>query len=83
MINFIWIFMFLLAVVSALVQLFFYGNYDVFSQLTKAIFSNASIAVVISIGLIGILSFWLGVLKIVENQLYILSLVLHEKRQDK
>ncbi len=67
MINFIWIFMFLLAVISAFIQLFFYGNYDVFSQLTKAIFSNASTAVEISIGLIGILSFWLGVLKIVEK----------------
>ena len=67
MINFIWIFMFLLAVASALAQLFFYNNYDIFSQLTKAIFLNASAAVEISIGLIGILSFWLGMLKIVER----------------
>ncbi len=67
MINFIWIFMFLLAVASALAQLFFYNNYDIFSKLTKAIFLNAGAAVEISIGLIGILSFWLGMLKIVER----------------
>ena len=59
--------MFLLAAASALAQLFFYNNYDIFSQLTKAIFLNASAAVEISIGLIGILSFWLGMLKIVER----------------
>ena len=67
MINFIWIFMFLLAVGSAVMQLFFYNNYEIFSELTKAIFVNASSAVEISIGLIGILSFWLGILKIIEK----------------
>ncbi len=67
MINILWAGMFLSAIVIALYQLFFLQNYDIFSQITNAIFQNAQSAVEISIGLIGILSFWLGILKLIEN----------------
>ncbi len=67
MINILWAGMFLCALIVALYQLIYLQNYDIFSQITKAIFQNAQSAVEISIGLIGILSFWLGVLKLVEN----------------
>lgn len=67
MINILWAGMFLCAIIAALYQLVFLQNYDIFSEITKAIFQNAQSAVEISIGLIGILSFWLGVLKLVEH----------------
>ena len=67
MINILWAGMFLCAIVVALYQLIFLQNYDIFSQITHAIFQNAQSAVEISIGLIGILSFWLGILKLIEN----------------
>ena len=67
MINILWAGMFLSAIFVAAYQLIFLQNYEIFSQITNAIFQNAQSAVEISIGLIGILSFWLGILKLIEN----------------
>lgn len=67
MINIIWAGMFLIAVCSALVQALFFQNTDILGKLIQAIFDNAQTAVEISIGLIGILSFWLGILKLIEE----------------
>lgn len=67
MINGLWCGMFLSAIVAALWKFIFYQDYEIFSKLTAAIFTNAQNAVTISIGLIGILSFWLGILKIIEE----------------
>lgn len=66
MINVLWVVMFLSAVVTAAYDLIFLQNANTFNLLTEAIFKNAQTAVEISIGLIGILSFWLGILKIIE-----------------
>ncbi len=66
MVNTIWAWMFLTALLAALYQAIFLQNFTIFSQITAAIFSNAQTAVEISIGLIGILSFWLGLLKLIE-----------------
>jgi len=65
--NILWVGMFLCAVVAALYNLIFLQDSGTFNALTDAIFKNAQTAVEISIGLIGILSFWLGVLKMVEE----------------
>lgn len=65
--NILWVGMFLCAVVAALYNLIFLQDTETFNALTDAIFKNAQTAVEISIGLIGILSFWLGVLKMVEE----------------
>lgn len=67
MINIIWAGMFLIAVGVAFIRAIFLQNTEVFGKLIHAIFENAQIAVEISIGLIGILSFWLGILKLVEE----------------
>lgn len=67
MINILWVGMFLCAVVAALYDLLFLQNFATFNLVTEAIFKNAQTAVEISIGLIGILSFWLGILKMVEE----------------
>ena len=67
MINTLWLWMFLIAIISAIIQFAIGNNVEVFSLIVDSIFSNAKTAVDISLGLIGILSFWLGLLKIIEE----------------
>ncbi|WDD97000.1 nucleoside recognition domain-containing protein [Thalassomonas actiniarum] len=67
MLNRIWISFFLIAFISALYQWLFAGNALVFEQIINAIFDMAKLTVEIAIGLIGILSFWLGMMKIAEH----------------
>ena len=67
MINIIWAGMFIIAVLTAFFNLIVYNTSETFELITKAIFNNATIAVNISIGLIGILCFWLGILKLIEE----------------
>ena len=67
MINILWLWMFLIAIITAFLQFIINHNLEVFSLIVDAIFKNAQIAVDVSIGLIGILAFWLGVLKIIEE----------------
>ncbi|WP_281557772.1 spore maturation protein [Thalassomonas sp. RHCl1] len=67
MLNRIWISFFLIAFISALYQWLFAGNALVFEQIINAIFDMAKLTVEIAIGLLGILSFWLGMMKIAEH----------------
>ena len=65
--NYIWIAFFLLAAVCALVQTFFYGNVGVFADIINSTFDNSKTAFEISLGLTGVLSLWMGVMKIGEK----------------
>ena len=65
--NYIWIGFILIAFVIACVQCFFGGNTDIFMQVMQAAFSSAKTGFEISIGLTGMLSLWLGILKIGER----------------
>ncbi len=67
MLNLLWLFFFLIAFVLALYQWLFLGNAQSFPELVKAIFDMAKLSVEISIGLVGVLAFWLGMLKIAEK----------------
>ena len=60
MIGYIWLF---LIVVSIIVSIFT-GN---ISKVTNAMLDNASFAVKLSISLIGVMAFWLGLVKIAEK----------------
>ena len=64
--NYIWIGFFLIAFLIALVQLFM-GNTDVFPAIMNSTFDNAKTAFEISIGLTGVLSLWMGIMKIGEK----------------
>ncbi len=66
MINVLWAGMFLIAAVAALIQTL-RGDTEAFNLIIRAIFKSSQSAVEISLGLIGILSFWLGILKLVEE----------------
>ena len=64
--NYIWIGFFLIAFLIALVQLFM-GNTDVFPTIMNSTFDNAKTAFEISLGLTGVLSLWMGIMKIGEK----------------
>ena len=64
--NYIWIGFFAIAFLIALIQLFL-GNTDVFPAIMNSTFDNAKTAFEISIGLTGVLSLWMGVMKIGEK----------------
>lgn len=64
--NYIWIGFFAIAFLIATVQLFM-GNTDVFPAIMNSTFDNAKTAFEISIGLTGVLSLWMGVMKIGEK----------------
>jgi spore maturation protein SpmA len=64
--NILWIGFFLIAFVIALVKLVVFGDQAVFGQIMTAMFSSAKSAFEISLGLTGVLSLWLGIMKIGE-----------------
>jgi len=65
--NYIWIAFFLVAFVVAVFKTLFYGDMQIWSSIMSASFSSAATAFEISIGLTGILSLWLGLMKIGER----------------
>ncbi len=65
--NYIWIAFILLAVVVGCVQFFFFGQTDVFGEIVNSTFSSAKSGFEISLGLTGVLSLWLGIMKIGEQ----------------
>jgi len=65
--NYIWIAFFLVAFVVALAKLIFLGDTQVFPAILDSTFSMAETSVNISIYLIGIMSLWLGIMKIGEK----------------
>jgi len=65
--NYIWIAFLVIAFVSALIQLLFFGNPQTFSDVVNSTFDSAKSGFEISLGLTGVLSLWLGIMKIGEK----------------
>ena len=65
--NYIWIAFFLIAATVAAVRLLVFGDVDVFPAIMDSTFANAKTAFEISIGLTGVLSLWMGIMKIGER----------------
>ena len=65
--NYIWIAFFLIAFVVALVKLVFLGDTGVFPAIMDSTFETAKTGFEISLGLTGVLSLWLGVMKVGER----------------
>ena len=65
--NYIWIAFFLIAFVIALVRLIFMGDTEVFPAIMNSTFDTSKTAFEISLGLTGVLSLWLGIMKIGEK----------------
>ena len=65
--NWIWVGFFIIAFVIAVIKLVFWGDFDVFPAMMDSTFSSSKTAFEISLGLTGVLSLWLGIMKIGEK----------------
>lgn len=65
--NYIWIFFFVVAFAVALVKLIFLGDTNVFTEIVNSTFSSAKNGFEISLGLTGVLALWMGIMKIGEK----------------
>ena len=65
--NYIWVAFFVIAFIVALGKLFFLGDTEIFTEIINSTFDSSKTAFEISLGLTGILSLWLGIMKIGEN----------------
>lgn len=64
--NYIWIAFFLISLVVGLVRLIFMGDQAVFTNMVTSTFDMAKTGFEISLGLTGILTLWLGLMKVGE-----------------
>jgi len=67
MLNKIFIGMFLIAMFMGLGKLIFWHDLNIFDQLVKALFSAAETGFTLSLGLVGILCLWMGIMKVGEE----------------
>ena len=65
--NYIWIAVIVVAFFVALLQMIFFGNISIFNEDLQSIFGSAKSGFEISLGLTGILTFWMGILKVAEH----------------
>lgn len=67
LLNYIWIFFFLVAFVVAFVKFVFFQDATVFPAMVEATFSMSKTGFEISLGLTGVMALWLGLMKIGEQ----------------
>lgn len=65
--NYIWVAFFIIAFVVAIVKLTFTGDLGVFPAMMDSTFASSKTAFEISLGLTGVLTLWLGIMKIGER----------------
>lgn len=65
--NYIWIFFFLSAFVIALIRLVFFGDTEIFTAIMQSTFANAKTGFELSLGLTGVMTLWLGLMKVGEK----------------
>lgn len=65
--NYVWISFFLIAFLVALFKLVFLGDVEIFQRIISGTFDSAKVGAEISLSLIGLMAFWLGIMKIGER----------------
>ncbi|MBR1878992.1 MAG: hypothetical protein IJ814_08350 [Paludibacteraceae bacterium] len=65
--NYIWVSLILIAVVTGVIQALCFGNADIFSTILNSTFDSAKTGFELSLGLTGVLSLWMGIMKIGER----------------
>lgn len=65
--NYIWIFFFVAAFIVALFKLIIDGDTEVFGAMIKATFDTSKTGFEIALGLTGVLTLWMGIMKIGEK----------------
>lgn len=71
MLNIIWLSFFFIAFITGLYRLFILGDSAIFNEMTLATFTLSKTAFEISLGLTGVLCFWMGIMKIGEKSGFI------------
>lgn len=64
--NYIWIAFFLAAFITATIRLVFMGDTSIFPEIINSTFESSKTAFDISLGLTGVLSLWMGIMKVGE-----------------
>jgi spore maturation protein SpmA len=64
--NYLWIAFFVLAFIVALVKLVFFGDYEVFNAMMGSTFDMAKTGFELSLGLTGVMTLWLGIMRVGE-----------------
>lgn len=65
--NYIWIGFFLIAFITGLIKLIFFGDVGVFPEMMSSTFDMAKTGFELSLGLTGVLTLWMGIMKIGEK----------------
>src|ERR1035437_3884341 len=65
--NYIWIAFFLIAAIVAMIKVIIFGDFSIFPAMMKSVFDMSKSGFEISLGLAGLLTFWLGIMKIGEK----------------
>src|SRR3982751_6114343 len=66
--NYIWILFFLIAFVIGLIKLIFFGDTEIFKMMVEGTFDSTKSSVMdIALPLVGIMAFYMGILKIAEK----------------
>lgn len=65
--NYVWIGFFIIAFIVALLKLILLGDTSIFNNVVNGMFDSAKTGAEISFGLVGIMTFWLGIMKIGER----------------
>ncbi|MDD1612632.1 MAG: spore maturation protein [Methylococcaceae bacterium] len=76
MLNLIWISFCLVAFTTAAIKLIFFGDKQIFAAILSALFSQSKAAFEIALGLTGVLSLWLGIMRVGEKSGFIKLLTL-------
>lgn len=71
MLNIIWLGFFFIAFLTGLYRFFILGDMNIFNDITLATFTLSKTAFEISLGLTGVLCFWMGIMKIGEKSGFI------------
>ncbi len=65
--NYIWIGFFIIAFISAIIKFFFLGDVEVFNDIINSTFDMAETGFKLSLGLTGVMTLWLGLMKVGEE----------------
>ncbi|MCD2453267.1 spore maturation protein [Methylicorpusculum oleiharenae] len=71
MLNLIWVSFFFISFIAALVRFYMGGDDTVFAAIMASLFSQSKAAFEIALGLTGVLTLWLGIMKIGEQSGFI------------
>ncbi|MFH2143874.1 MAG: nucleoside recognition domain-containing protein [Bacteroidota bacterium] len=65
--NYIWIAFFVIAFIVALIKLLFFGDAEIFPAMVNSTFDMAKTGFELSLGLTGVMTLWLGLMKVGEK----------------